>query len=325
MGEEEGKEKAKSLPPLPSTVVAALRRRVEAGLSEDNAVPIFFRTRNKDGTTTVTEAFATATQGDGMLRVTTLEATPRTLVVPMSDAVLDLSEDETFRTIPWPAALPVARSGGVESLSIAPGTPAWQNVRVIASVLWPVVDAFALKYAGTDNEARRGILRRLLVAAVVNAAYESSLDATLEGDKGKAVGLFQLREDGAGIGMSKPDRKDAFLNTARIGQRMLEVRKFFDPVAQTEAAIPGSTPPSAWTGVFARYVEAPSEKDYAERVRGGTAAAAFPKGMPVVVRAKPVAVAPKAAPPSALPWVLGGIALTSVVIGVGAVVVRSRR
>jgi hypothetical protein len=139
------------------------------------------------------------------------------------------------------------------------------------------------------------------------------------------VGLFQLREDGAGIGMSKDDRKDAFLNTARIGQRMLEVRKFFAPVAETEAKIPGSTPPATWTGLFARYVEAPEAKDYAERVRGETAAAAFPKGMPVVVREQPVEVVPKSAEKSALPWVMGGIALTTVVVGIGAAVIRRRR
>lgn len=321
-----GSEKEKSLSPLPSTVVAALRRRVEAGLSEENPAPLFFRTRNKDGSTTVTEARATGTQGDGMLVVTTVEKVPRTLVVPMSDAVLDLSADDTFQTIPWPAILPVTRKEGIEELSIEPGKKTWQNIRVIASVLWPVVDAFVLKYAGTNDEARKGMLRRLLVAAIVNAAYESSLDATLEGDKGKAVGLFQLREDGAGIGMSKDDRKDAFLNTARIGQRMIEVRKFFAPVAETEAKIPGSTPPATWTALFARYVEAPEAKDEAERVRGDTAAAAFPRGMPVVVREQPTAVeVPSEKDLSVLSWVLGGVALTTVVVGIGAAVIQRRK
>jgi hypothetical protein len=326
MGDDAPKKKKPSISPLPSSVVAALRRRVEAGLSEENPAPIFFRTRSKDGVTTVTEARATGTQGEGMLIVTTVEKEPRTLVVPMSDAVLDLSADETFTSIPWPAVLPVTRKDGIEELSIEPDKKTWANIRVIASVLWPVVDAFVLKYAGTNDEARKGMLRRLLIAAIVNAAYESSLDPVLEGDKGKAVGLFQLREDGAGIGMSKDDRKDAFLNTARIGQRMLEVRKFFAPVAETEAKIPGSTPPETWTGLFARYVEAPEAKDYAERVRGETAAAAFPKGMPVIVREKPVAVeVPKGKDQSALPWVLGGVALTTVVVGIGAAVIRRRR
>lgn len=321
-----GAEKVKALSPLPSTVVAALRRRVSAGVSEENPAPLFFRVRNKDGTTTVTEAVAIGTRGEGSLLVRTVEKTPRTLEIPMSDAVLDLSVDDTFQQIPWPAILPVTRKDGIEELSIAPGKKTYQNVRVIASVLWPVVDAFVLKYAGTSEEARKGMLRRLLIAAVINAAYESSLDASLEGDKGKAVGLFQLREDGAGLGMSKVDRKDAFLNTARIGQRMLEVRKFFVPLAETEAKVPGSTTPQSWTGLFARYVEAPAAKDYAERVRGETAAAAFPRGMPVVERSEPVAVSPpKPEEISVLPWVLGGVALTTVVVGVGAAVIRSRR
>lgn len=317
-------ETTKTLSPLPSTAVATLRRRISAGVSEENPAPLFFRVRNADGTTTITEAEAIGTRGEETLLVRTVEKVPRTLEVSMADAVLDLSADDTFRQIPWPAMLPITRRRGIEEMSIAPGTPAWQSIRVIASVLWPVLDAFALTYAGTDEAARKGMLRRLLLAAVVNAAYESSLNAALEGDKGKAVGLFQLREDGAGLGMSKADRKDAFLNTARIGQRFLEVRKFFVPVAETEAKVPGSTPPQTWTGLFARYVEAPADKDNAARVRGETAAAAFPSGMPVVAREQPVPVAPPKQSGAVLPWVLGGIALTTVVVGLGSAVIRSR-
>ena len=220
--------------------------------------------------------------------------------------------------------LALTRKKGVDLLSIVPGTPAWQNIRVIASVLWPLVDSFALRYAGPSEPARQALLQRLLIAAVVNAAYESNLDAAIEGDSGKAVGLFQLREDGAGIGMSKADRKDAFLNTARIAQRFGEVRKFFTSLAETEVKIPGSTPFSAWAGLFARYVEAPSDKDGAQRVRGDTAATAF-LPVPVVERGQPVAVAPPPSAPSLLPWLLGGITVTALAIGLGTSVVRARR
>jgi len=307
---------------LPTSVVAALRRRLDAGV-EGNPAPVFFRTRNKDGTVSVIEGLVKGIRGDELL-LTTVEAMPRTLAVPIADTILDLSGTDAFRSIAWPSALPLTRTKGVESLSIVPGTPAWQNIRVIASVLWPVLDGFALRYAGTSEPIRQALLQRLLVAAVVNAAYESSLDAAIEGDSGKAVGLFQLREDGAGIGMSKRDRKDAFLNTARIGQRFGELRKFFVSLAETEAKVPGSTPLSAWTGLFARYVEAPTDKDGAQKVRGDTAATAF-LPVPIVERGKPEVLAPPSEP-SILPWILGGILVTTVAIGLGTSVVnRSRR
>jgi hypothetical protein len=308
--------------PLPASAVAALRRRLDAGV-EGNPAPVFFRTRNKDETVSITEGLVKGIRGDELI-INTLEPKPRTVAVPMSDTLLDLSGTDAFRSLAWPSALPLTRKKGVESLSIVPGTAAWQNIRVIASVLWPVLDGFALRYAGTSEPIRQALLQRLLVAAVVNAAYESSLDAAIEGDSGKAVGLFQLREDGAGIGMSKKDRKDAFLNTARIGQRFGELRKFFVSLAETEAKVPGSTPFSAWTGLFARYVEAPTDKDGAQKVRGDTAATAF-LPVPVVERAKPEILAPPSEP-SILPWLLGGILVTTVAIGLGTSVVnRSRR
>jgi len=311
-----------SASPLPASVVAALQRRLSEGV-ENYPAPVFFRTRNKDGTVTITEGQVKGIQGDALV-VTTLEPKPRTVSVPLSDTILDLSGSDTFRTIPWPSALSLTRKKGIDVLSIVPGTPAWQNIRVIASVLWPLVDSFALRYAGPSEPARTALLQRLLVAAVVNAAYESNLDAAIEGDSAKAVGLFQLREDGAGIGMSKADRKDAFLNTARIARRFGELRKFFVSLAETEVKVPGSTPFSAWTGLFARYVEAPSDKDGAQKVRGDTAAAAF-VAMPVVERAQPVAVAPPESAPSILPWLLGGILVTSAAIGLGTSVMRARR
>ena len=311
-----------SASPLPTSVVAALQRRLSEGV-ENTPAPVFFRTRNKDGTVTITEGQVKGIQGDALV-VTTLEPKPRTVSVPLSDTILDLSGADSFRSISWPSVLALTRKKGVDLLSIVPGTPAWQNIRVIASVLWPLVDSFALRYAGPSEPARQALLQRLLIAAVVNAAYESNLDAAIEGDSGKAVGLFQLREDGAGIGMSKADRKDAFLNTARIAQRFGEVRKFFTSLAETEVKIPGSTPFSAWAGLFARYVEAPSDKDGAQRVRGDTAATAF-LPVPVVERGQPVAVAPPPSAPSLLPWLLGGITVTALAIGLGTSVVRARR
>lgn len=310
--------------PLPSTVAAALRRRIEAGL-ERTPAPVFVRQPNADGTTTILEGKATGAPGERDLLVQTDEDVPRTLRVPRADVVLDLSADPAFTAIPWPESIPVTRNGKTELVSIRPDTRAWRNIRLIASVLWPVVDSFALRHAGTSVAARRSILQRLLLAAVVNAIYESNLDASVEGDKGRAVGLFQLRDDGAGQGMSKASRKDPMLNTARIAQRMLETRSFFAPTAEAEGTKPGSTSPSTWTALFARYVEAPSNKEEAERMRGDSAAAAFARDMPVRTPAPPSVVTP--VPPESsnpLPWIVGGLAVTSLAIGLGMRVLRDR-
>lgn len=353
-----------SLDPLPSTVVAALRRRVSAGDLQARPIPVFYRIRTSgpSGTTTIGEGLVTNARSDGELVIQTLEVPPRTLVVPIGDVVLDLSGDDAFTAIPWPSTLPVTRdlSGrgarGADSKAQASRAEhfsidksehpeRWLMIRVIASVLWPVVDGFALRMAqgqqklaekgaekdalGADTSemslrdaARRTILQRLLVAAVVNAVYESGLDPSVEADGGHDVGLFQLRDDGAGIGMSKAARRDPFLNTGRIGQRFLEVKKFFEPLGMAEAATPGSTAPSAWTEAFTRYVEAPAaipgKPGLVEAVRGDTTAAAFARRSLEVAHAPAeVALVPVDGVDRFRPalWVLGGIG--TVVAGVG--------
>ena len=59
-------------------------------------------------------------------------------------------------------------------------------------------------------------LTRFSRAAVTNAYAESRLDASAAGDGGKAIGLFQLHEAGAGRGMSVEERSDPVTNTWRI-------------------------------------------------------------------------------------------------------------
>ena len=357
------------LDPLPSTVVAAIRRRVSAGDLQDHPIPVFYRTRvttgPASGTTTIGEGLVTNARSEGELVIQTLEVPPRTVVVPTGDVVLDLSADDAFTAIPWPTSLPVTRdlsgrgargadsqaqASRAEDFSIdkSEHPERWRMIRVIASVLWPVVDGFALRMAqgqqkanastdtaaekdalGADtpemslrDAARRAILQRLLVAAVVNAVYESGLDPNVEADGGHDVGLFQLRDDGAGVGMSKAARRDPFLNTGRIGQRFLEVKKFFEPLGVSEAVTPGSTAPSAWTEAFTRYVEAPSaipgKPGLVEKVRGDTTAAAFTRRSLETAHAPAeVTLVPGDGVDRFRPalWVLGGIG--TVVAGVG--------
>lgn len=371
---------ASPLDPLPSTVVAALRRRISVGDLQAHPIPVLYRTRvttgPASGTTTISEGLVTNARSEGELVVQTLEVPPRTVVVPIGDVVLDFSGDDAFTAIPWPAVLPVTRdlsgrgargadsaaqASRAEDFSIDPQDhpERWLMIRVIASVLWPVVDAFALRMAQGQRDpaanpaaadssaeksaaeksalgavpemslrdaARRAILQRILVAAVVNAVYESGLDPNVEADGGHDVGLFQLRDDGAGVGMSKAARRDPFLNTGRVGQRFLEMKKFFEPLGAAEAVTPGSTAPSAWTEAFTRYVEAPApipgKPGLIEKIRGDTTAAAFTRRSLEVAHAPAeVALVPNDGVDRFRPalWVLGGIGTVAAAVGLKTV------
>jgi hypothetical protein len=124
--------------------------------------------------------------------------------------------------------------------------------------------------------------------------------------------------------MSKAARKDPFLNTGRIGQRFLEVRKFFERLGKAEAAVPGSTAPSEWTEAFTRYVEAPGaipgKPGLVEKVRGDTTAASFTRQSLDIPHAPAETVAaPEVEDTGFRPgvWVIGGIAAVAAAVGVG--------
>jgi hypothetical protein len=61
-----------------------------------------------------------------------------------------------------------------------------------------------------------GISSRLARAAVVNAIAESDLNPEAVGDKGKAVGVFQLHSKGLGSNVSNSSRKNVRISTARV-------------------------------------------------------------------------------------------------------------
>lgn len=310
-----GSLKSTSPSELPSFVKAALNRRLEAGL-DGNPAPVLYRFTSKSGTRKIGEGDVVEKRGEELV-IRTRGDKPRTLIVPKGDVIFDLSQDRAFTAIPWPASVPVTRKGGkVEDFTLDTKAENWRNVRAMASIMWPVWDAWAVEKAKGSEDVRRGILQRLLIAAVINSIYESSLRADAEGDDKKAIGLFQLREDGAGVGMSKEQRKDPFANIARIAQRFLEVKKFFVPLAETEAAAPGTTTPAPWAGLFGRYVEAPTDRDGAERLRSATTAAGFPQGISVALAPPPES--PKEHKPEEFdptPWIIGGSAGAVVLIG----------
>lgn len=300
---------------LPSFVKAALNRRLEAGL-DGNPAPVLYRFTSKSGTRKIGEGDVIEKRGEELV-VRTRGDKPRTLILPKGDVILDLSQDGTFTSIPWPASVPVTRKGGkVEDFTLDTKAENWRNVRAMASIMWPVWDAWAVEKAKGSEDVRRGILQRLLIAAVINAIYESSLRADAEGDDKKAIGLFQLREDGAGAGMSVEQRKEPFANISRIAQRFLEVKKFFVPLAETEVAAPGTTTPAPWAGLFGRYVEAPTDRDGAERNRSATTAAGFPQGIDVAL-APPPAPRKERKPEEfdPTPWIIGGSAGAVILVG----------
>lgn len=310
-----GRSKTESPSELPSFVKAALNRRLEAGL-DGSPAPVLYRFRNKAGTRKVGEGDVIEKRGEELV-IRTRGDKPRTVIVPKGDVILDLSQDKAFTAIPWPASVPVTRKGGnVETFVIDTSAENWRNVRAMASIMWPVWDAWAVEKAKGSEDVRRGLLQRMLIAAVINSIYESSLRADAEGDDKKAIGLFQLREDGAGAGMSLEQRKDPFANIARIAQRFLEVKKFFAPLAETEAAAPGSTTPAPWAGLFGRYVEAPTDRDGAERNRSATTAAGFPQGIAVALT-PPAAPAVERKPEEfdPTPWIVGGSAGAVILVG----------
>ena len=65
-----------------------------------------------------------------------------------------------------------------------------------------------------------GLSDPMAIAAIVNSWAESTLNPNAVSPSGKAVGLFQLHEDGAGHGMSVSSRKDPITNTNRIIQEV---------------------------------------------------------------------------------------------------------
>lgn len=68
----------------------------------------------------------------------------------------------------------------------------------------------ALRTAGVPDEVIPG--------ALANAWAESRLNPLAVGDRGKSVGIWQLRDPGAGSGMSVAARQDVEVSTRRIAE-----------------------------------------------------------------------------------------------------------
>jgi hypothetical protein len=147
--------------------------------------------------------------------------------------------------------------------------------------------ANACDWAGIDpalvanKGCRQDVPQKLLVAALVNAAYESNFDPEAVGDKGASVGLFQLNVRGAGQGMSVVDRKNPIRNTLRILEVASKKAPAFatamvnDAQAAVTAPMVGAAEIGTPVGEYARlwtvHIEEPKYADKKGALRGRTA------------------------------------------------------
>ena len=109
----------------------------------------------------------------------------------------------------------------------------------------------------------------VVLAALVNADYESRMSNRATGDNGNAIGLYQLSKTGAGKGMSESDMRNPSLNTRAI---MKDFKFSGEPVMSAYRA--GSSV-AQLAGLFGKYVERTANKNVIE-LRGAYARSLFP-------------------------------------------------
>ena len=71
------------------------------------------------------------------------------------------------------------------------------------------------------------IPQNITAAAIVNAIAESRLNPNAVGDKGKAVGAFQLHKNGLGKKLSIDDRKNVYTSANIVGVQILKNNKLY--------------------------------------------------------------------------------------------------
>lgn len=130
-----------------------------------------------------------------------------------------------------------------------------------------------------------GYAREVAAAAIVNAYAESRLDPRAVGDRGRAVGLFQLHDKGAGAGLSVAQRQDPGTNIATLLQRE---RAALSKLVAEHAA---GASPAKLVARFSTLVERPSLPAVREAERVAMLLRLYPMGLPSTLRAAPTAVA----------------------------------
>ena len=79
-----------------------------------------------------------------------------------------------------------------------------------------------VSYIIEEEFSEMGISPSVTAAAIVNAIAESGLDPEAIGDKGKAVGAFQLHKDGLGNKLSIDDRMNVYTSSNIVGIQILK-------------------------------------------------------------------------------------------------------
>jgi hypothetical protein len=130
--------------------------------------------------------------------------------------------------------------------------------------------------AALPDDRKSAIVKKIVLAAVINAVYESNLDPDTIG-KAREVGIFQIRPDAVPAGMGHVDLENPIDNArvaARIlrgwmGQGRLRALVEREVAATTVQAMPSTM---EWTEAFTIEVERPYKSEEVGYVRARTAA-----------------------------------------------------
>jgi hypothetical protein len=114
------------------------------------------------------------------------------------------------------------------------------------------------------------IPQNITAAAIVNAIAESGLNPEAVGDRGKAVGAFQLHKNGLGKKLSIDDRKNIYTSANIVGVQILKNTKLYQ-LDNNNADI------SLLTEVFAEDIMKPSDVEKQKFKRKKLATQVFPE------------------------------------------------
>jgi len=212
---------------------------------------------------------------------------------------------------PPPAAVAVTRAAGQRHLFAhwdrLDTTARRRLLGQLAAIDWPLVGALtgrvrdgalALPAAESAFDLKTAITppcRRLHGA--------DRADGRAVGDRGRAVGLFQLHDKGAGAGLTPTQRMDPATNISMLLQRE---RKALAQVAAEHAA---GASPAKLVARFSTLVERPSIPAVREAERVAMLLRLYPTGLPTTTSVGMQVSTPAAA--SWEPWVRWGLLGTS--------------
>ena len=122
---------------------------------------------------------------------------------------------------------------------------------------------------------KAGIPSEITAGSMVNVWYESKFDPNAIGDGGKAVGLFQLHEDGGGAGMTVEERQDPHLNAQRMIEELIDAGRGYLSSSKGDGVFDiyedGEKRVSEYAARFCRDIERPADQNACWTSRGEAA------------------------------------------------------